>query len=162
MYNKERYKFFLEAPSEIADHCCSIMKKSPMYSYAKRTGKMPMTAQMASVSRLRTTNWLKNGCNGFNMTAIRRYFGRSRMYWNIYSTAISRLRMCTERSQQILGKRSHRVIQWIWGYLMLENPFLTLRDVTGQGAFFAAFNICASNKLLLCLALFTPAPASFL
>ena len=57
----------MEAPFEIADHFCSIMKKSPMHSYAKRTGKMPMTAQMASESRLRTTNWLKNGCNGFDM-----------------------------------------------------------------------------------------------
>ena len=67
MYNKERYKFFLEAPFEISDHCCSIMKKAPMHNYAKKTGKMPMTAQMASESRLRTTNWLKNGCNGFDM-----------------------------------------------------------------------------------------------
>ena len=38
-----------------------------MHNYAKKTGKMPMTAQMASESRLRTTNWLKNGCNGFDM-----------------------------------------------------------------------------------------------
>ena len=67
MYNKKRYKFFLEAPFEIADHCCSIMKKSPMHGYAKRTGKMPMTAQMASESRLRTTKWLQNGGNGFHM-----------------------------------------------------------------------------------------------
>ncbi|MBD5532853.1 MAG: phosphoadenosine phosphosulfate reductase family protein [Lachnospiraceae bacterium] len=67
MYNKERYKFFLEAPFEISEHCCSIMKKAPMHNYAKKTGKMPMTAQMASESRLRTTNWLKNGCNGFEM-----------------------------------------------------------------------------------------------
>lgn len=67
MYNKERYKFFLQAPFEISDHCCSIMKKAPMHNYAKRTGKVPMTAQMASESRLRTTNWLKNGCNGFDM-----------------------------------------------------------------------------------------------
>lgn len=67
MYNKERYKFFLDAPFEISDHCCSIMKKVPMHNYAKKTGKMPMTAQMASESRLRTTNWLKNGCNGFDM-----------------------------------------------------------------------------------------------
>lgn len=43
------------------------MKKAPMHNYAKKTGKMPMTAQMASESRLRTTNWLKNGCNGFDM-----------------------------------------------------------------------------------------------
>ena len=45
MYNKERYKFFLDAPFEISDHCCSIMKKAPMHNYAKKTGKMPMTAQ---------------------------------------------------------------------------------------------------------------------
>lgn len=67
MYNKERYKFFLEAPFEISENCCNVMKKAPMHGYAKRTGRMPMTAQMASESRLRTTNWLKNGCNGFHM-----------------------------------------------------------------------------------------------
>lgn len=67
MYNKERYQFFLDAPFEISDHCCSVMKKTPMKNYAKRTGKVPMTAQLASESRLRTTNWLKNGCNGFEM-----------------------------------------------------------------------------------------------
>ena len=67
MYNKERYKFFLEAPFEISDRCCSVMKKAPMHNYAKKTGKMPMTAQMASESRLRAMNWMKNGCNGFHM-----------------------------------------------------------------------------------------------
>ncbi len=67
MYNKEWYKFFLDAPFEISAHCCSIMKKAPMKNYAKRTGKMPMTAQMASESRLRTMKWLENGCNGFDM-----------------------------------------------------------------------------------------------
>lgn len=67
MYNKERYKFFLEAPFEISDNCCNIMKKAPMHSYSKKTGRMPMTAQMASESRLRTTKWLQNGCNGFHM-----------------------------------------------------------------------------------------------
>lgn len=28
---------------------------------------MPMTGQMASESRLRTQQWIKNGCNGFDM-----------------------------------------------------------------------------------------------
>lgn len=67
IYNKERYKFFLKAPFEISDRCCAVMKKAPLHNYAKETGKMPMTAQMASESRLRTTNWMKNGCNGFHM-----------------------------------------------------------------------------------------------
>lgn len=67
MYNKERYRFFLDAPFEISNYCCTVMKKVPMKSYAKRTGKVAMTGQMASESRLRTANWLKNGCNGFEM-----------------------------------------------------------------------------------------------
>ena len=67
MYNKERYKFFLEAPFEISSECCSVMKKSPIHKCAKMTGRKPMTAQMASESRLRATNWLRNGCNGFDM-----------------------------------------------------------------------------------------------
>ena len=37
MYNKERYKFFLEAPFEISSECCSVMKKSPIHKYAKMT-----------------------------------------------------------------------------------------------------------------------------
>ena len=66
-YSCERYQFFLNAPFNISNQCCNIMKKSPAHKYAKETGRKPMTAQMASESRLRTQQWLKNGCNGFNM-----------------------------------------------------------------------------------------------
>ena len=67
MYSQERYKFFLEAPFEISSKCCSIMKKQPIHSYNRKTGRKPMTAQVASESRLRTQQWIKNGCNGFDM-----------------------------------------------------------------------------------------------
>ena len=67
MYNKSRYKFFLDAPFEISSRCCSVMKKAPMKKYAKENNKKPMTAQMASESKLRTSQWLQNGCNGFDM-----------------------------------------------------------------------------------------------
>lgn len=66
MFSCERYQFFLDAPFEIAPHCCNIMKKSPAGEYQRRTGRMPMMAQMASESRLRTQIWLKQGCNGFD------------------------------------------------------------------------------------------------
>lgn len=66
-FSCERYKFFLDADFEISSECCKAMKKAPAHSYAKRTGRKPMTAQMASESRLRTQQWLKNGCNGFDM-----------------------------------------------------------------------------------------------
>ena len=65
MFSCERYQFFLDAPFEISQKCCGIMKKEPFNRYHRETNKVPITAQMASESRLRTQIWLKNGCNAF-------------------------------------------------------------------------------------------------
>ena len=65
MYDRSKYKFFLNAPFEISSKCCNAMKKAPLKKYQKETGKNPITAQMASESRLRTQKWLQNGCNAF-------------------------------------------------------------------------------------------------
>ena len=67
MFSQVRYKFLLDAPFEISQKCCSVMKKEPSHRYTKETGRHPMTAQMASESRLRTQQWLRNGCNGFHL-----------------------------------------------------------------------------------------------
>ena len=67
MFSQEKYKFFLEAPFEISNQCCNVMKKDPVHRYAKETGRMPITAQMADESRLRTQKWLQNGCNAFDI-----------------------------------------------------------------------------------------------
>jgi len=69
MFNKVRYQFMLKAPFEISNRCCYVMKKSIAHKYQKDTGRYPMTAQMASESKLRTQQWLKNGCNGFNLNS---------------------------------------------------------------------------------------------
>ena len=66
MFSHEKYKFFLDAPFEISNMCCYVMKKSPAKEYEKRTGKWAFTAMMASESKLRTSAWLKDGCNGFD------------------------------------------------------------------------------------------------
>lgn len=68
-YDKSRYRFFLESEFMISDRCCHVMKKEPLHTYARRTGRFPMTAQMADESELRTSHWLSNGCNGFDMKA---------------------------------------------------------------------------------------------
>ena len=52
-----RYQFFLDAPFEISHKCCSVMKKEPFARYGKETRKVPITAQMAAESRLRTQTW---------------------------------------------------------------------------------------------------------
>lgn len=65
IYSCKRYEFFLDAPFEISNRCCNVMKKEPAHRYLKETGRVPITAMMASESRLRTQGWLKTGCNAF-------------------------------------------------------------------------------------------------
>lgn len=66
MFSQEKYKFFLNAPFKISQKCCGVMKKNPSHNYTKETGRKPITAQMASESRLRTQKWLQHGCNMFD------------------------------------------------------------------------------------------------
>lgn len=67
MYDRSKYLFMLNAPFEVSNQCCKVMKKQPMHQYNKDTGRVPITAQMASESKLRTSQWLQNGCNGFDL-----------------------------------------------------------------------------------------------
>ena len=66
-FSQEKYKFLLDAPFEVSHKCCDVMKKKPVHEYTKKTGRLPITAQMASESFLRTQKWLQYGCNGFQM-----------------------------------------------------------------------------------------------
>ena len=65
-YNIPQWKFLLDSPFMFSHLCCNNMKKSPAKGYEKKTGRKPITAQMASESRLRTQKWLQDGCNAFN------------------------------------------------------------------------------------------------
>lgn len=67
LYNCSKYKPLLDVDFDISHRCCDVMKKTPSHSYAKKTGRKQLTAQMASESRLREQQWIKYGCNGFDM-----------------------------------------------------------------------------------------------
>lgn len=67
LYNQEKWKFLLDAPFRISHQCCNEMKKKPAKKYAKQTGRKPYIGTMADESRMRTCQWLRNGCNGFEM-----------------------------------------------------------------------------------------------
>lgn len=68
LYNCSKYKPLLDVDFKVSDVCCNVMKKKPSHDYAKRTGRKCITATMADESRMRTQQWIKNGCNGFNLT----------------------------------------------------------------------------------------------
>lgn len=65
-YCCDKWKYLLDAPFKISNKCCSVMKKKPAHDYQKQTGRNPIIATMAEESRLRTAQYLKQGCNGFN------------------------------------------------------------------------------------------------
>lgn len=61
-----RWKHLIEAPFEVSDKCCDIMKKKPVHKYGKKTGKKAIIGTMACESVMRRAKWLKDGCNAFN------------------------------------------------------------------------------------------------
>lgn len=66
MYNVQKYKPLVSVDFVISNYCCDVMKKRPIKKYERQIKKKPMTAQMASESLKRFTNWLMNGCNAFD------------------------------------------------------------------------------------------------
>ena len=64
-YSAEKWSFLLESDFKISDKCCYHMKKSPLEKYSKKTGKKPIVATMTEESRMRTSAWLKTGCNAY-------------------------------------------------------------------------------------------------
>lgn len=64
-YNIPQWRFLLDAPFEVSHKCCDVMKKSPAKKYEKGTGCKPIIATMAAESKLRTSKWIKFGCNAY-------------------------------------------------------------------------------------------------
>lgn len=67
-WNFKKYKYLLDAPFKISNKCCDIMKKNPANSYTAQTGLYPIIATMTEESYLRTSVWLRQGCNAFDAT----------------------------------------------------------------------------------------------
>lgn len=65
-FDVSAYKFLLDAPFNISDRCCKVMKKNPARSYERKTKRKIILATMADESRLRRQRWLKYGCNAWD------------------------------------------------------------------------------------------------
>ena len=62
------WQFLIDAPFEISDRCCHILKKEPGYRFEEETGLHPMIGTMASDSQQRELTWMQFGCNAFEAT----------------------------------------------------------------------------------------------
>lgn len=65
-FNCRKWSFLADAPFDVSSQCCAVMKKKPLKAYAKQTGRMPITAQMAHESVQRRAQWIQHGCNAFD------------------------------------------------------------------------------------------------
>jgi 3'-phosphoadenosine 5'-phosphosulfate sulfotransferase (PAPS reductase)/FAD synthetase len=59
----EKWKYLVDAPFEISEQCCTVMKEEPLRKYQAHSGKSPIIGTMASDSRARRGIYLRTGCN---------------------------------------------------------------------------------------------------
>lgn len=62
----KKWQYLIDAPFDISEKCCDIMKKKPAAKFEKETGLRPITGIMACESRLRFKIWSDYGCNIFD------------------------------------------------------------------------------------------------
>lgn len=62
-FNCKKWGFLLDAPFEVSDKCCDVMKKKPIQEYVKETGRKGIIGTMAGESRFRKQSWIRYGCN---------------------------------------------------------------------------------------------------
>jgi len=61
----EKWKFLVDAPFEVSDYCCDVLKKRPVWKFLKKAGLSQILGTMASEGFLRAKQYLNTGCNVF-------------------------------------------------------------------------------------------------
>lgn len=61
-----KWRFLLDAPFDVSDYCCTVMKKQPIHRFTRETGCMQIVGTMACESVNRQSVYLRNGCNAFH------------------------------------------------------------------------------------------------
>lgn len=64
-YSCKKYKPLLYVDFNLSHLCCNVMKKSPAKKYEHLFKQVPILGTLTEESRLRETEWIKNGCNAF-------------------------------------------------------------------------------------------------
>lgn len=66
-YDLSKWKFLRDSDIKISAECCNVMKKKPAKKFEKETGLKPFIATMAAESNLRKQEYIKKGCNSFDV-----------------------------------------------------------------------------------------------
>ena len=66
-YCLAKWNFLRDSDIKISAQCCDVMKKKPAKKFEKETGLHPIIATMAAESNLRKNEYLRKGCNSFDV-----------------------------------------------------------------------------------------------
>lgn len=77
-YSMAGWKWLKDSDIPISHMCCTIMKKRPVKKYEKQTGRHAFTGILAGESIMRKTEWLRNGCNAFD---VKRPISHPMSFW---------------------------------------------------------------------------------
>jgi 3'-phosphoadenosine 5'-phosphosulfate sulfotransferase (PAPS reductase)/FAD synthetase len=61
------WQWLINAPFDVSDKCCIVMKEQPMTKFQKENGLYPFVGTMAGESKRRSDMWLARGCNMFDL-----------------------------------------------------------------------------------------------
>ncbi|HJB07410.1 MAG TPA: phosphoadenosine phosphosulfate reductase family protein [Candidatus Enterocloster faecavium] len=67
----KKWRFLLEAPFEISERCCEVMKKRPFHEYMKRTRRVPYIGITQDEGFRREHLYAKTGCNVYEGKMIK-------------------------------------------------------------------------------------------
>lgn len=62
----KKWRYLTDAPFEVSEKCCDVMKKAPFKRFENETGRKPYIGTMAQESRLRLREYGQHGCNSFD------------------------------------------------------------------------------------------------
>lgn len=67
----KKWRRLCNAPFQVSDKCCEILKMRPTRAYEKKTGRKTYIGTMAAEGSNRRSLYHKHGCNAFNLTRPR-------------------------------------------------------------------------------------------
>ncbi|MDD3797242.1 MAG: phosphoadenosine phosphosulfate reductase family protein [Lachnospiraceae bacterium] len=62
----EKWKFLIDAPFDVSEQCCDIMKKKPIYKYNRETGRVPFIGITQDEGFRRQREYNRTGCNVYD------------------------------------------------------------------------------------------------
>jgi hypothetical protein len=121
----DRWRFLVDAPFEVSDRCCDIMKKEPSRRYQRMTGRQPYLGLLASDSQAREKSYLQHGCNAYDMKSPR---SMPMAIW-------------TKQDVWSCIKRYNIAIPEVYGQIVEDGCRLRTTGVNGTGCVFCAFGL---------------------